>query len=78
LFFIDDEFNCYLDNIRTPQALPETDPFQWWIDHELKFLILFKLARKYLSIPATSVPSRNGKALQRSSSSTVFESACSS
>ena len=57
MFFIDDEFNCYLDNIRTPQALPETDPFQWWIDHELKFLILFKLARKYLSISATSVPS---------------------
>jgi hypothetical protein len=55
LFFIDDELNCYLDNTRTPQALPKVDPFQWWIDHELKFPVLFKLARKYLSIQATSV-----------------------
>ena len=46
-----------MDNIKTPQALPETDPFQWWIDYKLRFSILFKLARKYLSIPATSVPS---------------------
>ncbi len=57
MFFIYDEFNCYLNNIRTPQVLPETDSFQWWIDHELKFPILFKLARKYSSIPATSIPS---------------------
>ena len=54
---VDDELNCYLNNIRTPQALPETDPFQWWIDHESRFLILFKVARKYLSILATSVSS---------------------
>jgi len=53
----DDEIDCYLDNIRIPQALPETDPFQWWIDNEQKFPTLFKIARKYLGVPATSVPS---------------------
>jgi hypothetical protein len=53
----DDELNCYLDNIRTPQAPSETDPFQWWIDNEQRFPTLFKIARKYLGVPATSVPS---------------------
>ena len=53
----DDEINCYLDNFRTPQAIPEMDPFQWWIDNKKKFPTLFKIARKYLSVPATSVPS---------------------
>ena len=53
----DDEINCYLDNIKTPQALPETDPLQWWIDHKSRFPTVFKIARKYLNIPATSVPS---------------------
>src|SRR5204862_3988236 len=52
-----DEINCYLDNIKTPQAIPETDPFQWWVNHKQRFPILYKIARKYLSIPATFVPS---------------------
>ena len=53
----DDELNCYLDNIRTPQTSSETDLFQWWIDNEQRFSTLFKIARKYLGVPATSVPS---------------------
>lgn len=56
---IDDneEVNCYIDRIRTPQANRTVDPFQWWRDHENNFPILFKVSQKYLGIPATSVPS---------------------
>jgi hypothetical protein len=53
----EDEVDRYLDRIRTPQANSVIDPFQWWRDHEKEFPILFKVSRKYLGIPATSVPS---------------------
>ena len=53
----EDEVHRYLDRIRTPQANSVIDPFQWWRDHEKEFPILFKVSRKYLGIPATSVPS---------------------
>ncbi|CAG8768143.1 15712_t:CDS:2 [Cetraspora pellucida] len=33
------------------------DPIKWWQSHKAKLPILAQLARKYLSIPATSVPS---------------------
>ena len=52
-----DEINCYLDNIRIPSALPDMDPFKWWYDNKKRFPILFNVARKFLGIPATSVPS---------------------
>ena len=52
-----DEISCYLDSIRTPQASPDVDLFQWWLDNKKKFPNLFKIARKYLGIPATSTPS---------------------
>ena len=52
-----DEISCYLDNIRTPQAPSDVDLFQWWIDNRTKFPTLFKIARKYLGVPATSTPS---------------------
>jgi hypothetical protein len=52
-----EEFSYYLDEIKTPQAVPEVDPFEWWRDNQKKFPILYKIARKYLGIPATSVPS---------------------
>jgi len=52
-----DEINCYLDNIRIPPALPDMNPFKWWYDNKKKFPILFNIARKFLGIPATSVPS---------------------
>jgi hypothetical protein len=54
---IDNEIGYYLDNTHTPQAFPDIDVFQWWFDNKEKFPILFKIARKYLGIPATSVPS---------------------
>ena len=34
-----------------------TDPFHWWCDHKRQFPILSELARRFLIIPATSVPS---------------------
>jgi len=46
-----------LDNIRIPQVLPAMNPFQWWIDNKQKFPTLFKIARKYFGVIATSVPS---------------------
>jgi hypothetical protein len=52
-----DEINFYLDNIRIPPALPDMDPFKWWYDNEKRFPVLFNIARKFLGIPATSVPS---------------------
>lgn len=53
----DTEFDTYFNNIRTPQTSCDTNPFQWWRDNKKIFPVLFELARKYLCIPATSVPS---------------------
>jgi hypothetical protein len=36
----------------------ETDPLEWWKLYEKKFPILASIARKYLGICATSVPSK--------------------
>ena len=35
----------------------DTDPFNWWEQRQSRFLILSTLARKYLGICPTSVPS---------------------
>ncbi len=43
--------------MRLPAEETTTDPFQWWKAHHANFPILSKLARKYLIITATSVPS---------------------
>jgi hypothetical protein len=48
------EFNSYLLLPRVPS---EIDILQWWASRKSDYPILAKLARKYLSIPATSVPS---------------------
>jgi hypothetical protein len=51
----DNEFDIYFNN--TPQASCDTNPFQWWQNNKATFPVLFELARKYLCVPATSVPS---------------------
>lgn len=51
------ELDRYLDITKTPIAIRNTDPLVWWKTREKEFLFLSQLARKYLSIPATSVPS---------------------
>lgn len=50
----DDEIVRYL---QCPNEPKDTDPLVWWRDHTTNYPNLSKLARKYLSIPATSVPS---------------------
>ncbi|CAB4488933.1 unnamed protein product [Rhizophagus irregularis] len=50
----EDEVSRYvkLQDIRV-----KDDPLMWWLNHRDSFPTLAQLARKYLSIPATSVPS---------------------
>ena len=50
----DAELNRYRNIPKLPM---KDDPLQWWEEHKHKFPILYRLAMKYLSIPATSAPS---------------------
>lgn len=45
------ELSMYL---QTPGPDSETDPLEWWKQHETNFPLVARLARKYLCIPATS------------------------
>jgi len=49
-----DEYQVYLS---LPTIDESEDPLEWWKDNEQKFKCLAKMARDYLAIPATSVPS---------------------
>jgi hypothetical protein len=50
-----DEFKTY---IASPTVSGETlDPLEWWRINETQYPQLSKMARNYLAIPATSVPS---------------------
>ncbi|KAF0707464.1 zinc finger BED domain-containing protein 1-like, partial [Aphis craccivora] len=40
-----------------PQLRYDFDPFEWLKSHEKKYPLIAELAKKYLSIPATSVSS---------------------
>ena len=51
------EINNYLNEMITPVAPESADVHQWWCGNQRSFPILSRMARKYLSIPATSVPS---------------------
>jgi hypothetical protein len=51
------ELECYLDPVRTPIADYSMNPFEWWTIRKTQFPNVAKLARKYLSIPGSSVPS---------------------
>ncbi|CAB5325836.1 unnamed protein product [Rhizophagus irregularis] len=53
---IKDEFQHYFDLVELP-VLEEYDPYLWWSTNKNQYPVLYKLAMKYLSIPATSVPS---------------------
>jgi hypothetical protein len=51
------EVDNYLNENITEKAEPNTNPFKWWNENKQRFPVLAILAYKYLSIPATSVPS---------------------
>ena len=51
---IEYEYNIY---ISMPLSDENIDPLEWQKDHEAKFPNLSRMARDYLAIPATSVPS---------------------
>ncbi|XP_061695574.1 E3 SUMO-protein ligase ZBED1-like [Syngnathoides biaculeatus] len=48
------ELNMYL---QTANLDPEKDALVWWRQHEVNFPLVAKLAKEYLCIPATSLPS---------------------
>ena len=50
------EVDKYLDLRLTPLAHQSENPWVWWEARKNEFPILSKISRKYLSIPATSVP----------------------
>src|SRR5947199_13715 len=53
---IRDEFQHYL-NVPELPVLEEYNPLSWWATNKNQYPILHQVAMKYLSIPATSVPS---------------------
>ncbi|GBC41291.2 zinc finger BED domain-containing protein 1-like [Rhizophagus irregularis DAOM 181602=DAOM 197198] len=51
----EDEVSCY---VKLKDIRVKNDPLMWWLNHRNSFPTLVQLARKYLSIPATSVLSK--------------------
>ena len=51
----ENELNQY---VNTRCAKSDVDPCEWWAERKTLFPSLSDLARKYLHIPATSVPSK--------------------
>ncbi|CAI6369807.1 unnamed protein product [Macrosiphum euphorbiae] len=54
---INDASTQYHSYLTEPQLIYDFDPFGWWKSHEKKYPLIAELAKKYLSIPATSVSS---------------------
>jgi len=48
------QYHCYL---AVPQLRYDFDSFVWWMSHGEKYPSVAELAKKYVSIPATSVNS---------------------
>lgn len=65
---LDEELKRYIDEGAFGS---EVDPIEWWIDHgQSKYPLLYETALKFLSVPATSVPSErvfsgNGEMLRK-------------
>ena len=57
----------------TPLALAE-DPLSWWKSHEEMYPSMAKLAKRYLCIPGTSVPSESSRRLETSSQRSTLTS----
>lgn len=51
------EVNEYQAYLALPLIDENEDPLQWWKNNEQQFKSLAQMARDYLPIPATSVPS---------------------
>src|SRR6266498_1843606 len=51
------EIDNYLNEIIILTLSETTNVYQWWYINKHSFPVLSRIARKYLSIPATSVPS---------------------
>ena len=43
--------------VKSPMADPKSDPLEWWKINNIHYPLLAKIAKKYLSIRATSCPS---------------------
>ena len=52
------EIDNYLNEAVTPILAETADIYLWWRSNRTTFPILSRIACKYLSIPATSVPSK--------------------
>lgn len=50
----EEEMTRYKSDPPIPTA---SDPLQWWCQHQQNYPMLSKLAKRYLAIPGTSVPS---------------------
>jgi hypothetical protein len=61
-----DEVKKFLDLTRTGH---DNDPIEWWIEHQIDYPSLFKLAIDYLGVPASAVPPER----KNSKSNRVFD-----
>lgn len=55
----EDEIDLFVPDPNNPQKQIPNDPLAWWAKRKGKFKTLERLARKYLAIPASSVPSES-------------------